>query len=691
MNLLRTRALASPFLCLVLAAAARAAVVDDAWKAFEDKDFKRALELARPEAAKGEKNAEYLLGKAYESGLGADKDMSAALEWYRKAAAQGVGGAERQLGWAYLSGNGVEKDQAQAVEWFQKSAQTGNEAGMYALGYCYKHGQGVPQDEASAAEWFGRAADKGYGPAETNLAWAYKDGRGVAKDPKRAADLFRKAADKGDDDAMNGLGWMYKDGAGVVRDYKHAQDWFLKSVVANDNPQAMYGLGELYFLGLGVDKDEKKALDWYRKSAEKGNRGAQYHVARAYRDGAAGYPRDLSQAFAWFEKAAAQGDRKSQNLLGVMYFTGNGAPKDERKAFELYLKSAKQNLPEAQDNLGWLYEHGIGTDKDVKEGIDWYRRAAQQGYKSAQKHLARLHQPVPKVVAAPREEEPAGAITREEMLAMMEEVAKKAAAAQAPAPKAFTSDVDRPTYSAATDPNGFALVVGVETYAGLPAAEFAERDARAVRDHLLALGYPERNVILLTGAQATRTGIEKYLESWLPRNVTPDSKVFFYFSGHGAPDPDTKQAYLVPWDGDAKFLDTTGYPLKRLYEKLNALKAKQVLVAMDSCFSGAGGRSVLAKGARPLVSKVDEGGGSVGALTVLAAAGPDEITGVAEGQGHGLFTYYLLKGLNDLKGKAAAKAIYDLLKPQVQDAARRDNRDQSPQLMGSAEAGARAF
>jgi uncharacterized caspase-like protein len=252
-----------------------------------------------------------------------------------------------------------------------------------------------------------------------------------------------------------------------------------------------------------------------------------------------------------------------------------------------------------------------------------------------------------------------------------------------PSPPAIRSDVDEPAYKAAEDPSRFALVIGVERYESLPAADFAERDARAVRAHLLALGYPERNVILLLGAQATKTGIEKYLESWLPRNVKDDSKVFVYFSGHGAPDPESQQAYLVPWDGDAKFLDTTGYPLKRLYEKLNALKAQQVLVAMDSCFSGAGGRSVLAKGTRPLVSRIDTGASDLGKVVVLAAAGPEEVTGTAAGQGHGLFTYYLLKGLNDRHGRSTAKDLYGLVLPEVQDAARRDNRDQTPQLMGS--------
>lgn len=259
--------------------------------------------------------------------------------------------------------------------------------------------------------------------------------------------------------------------------------------------------------------------------------------------------------------------------------------------------------------------------------------------------------------------------------------AAKAAPAPVPQVKTIQSDVDRPGYGLPEDERNFALVVGIEKYENLPVAEFAERDAASVKKHLLALGYPERNIIYITGSKAGRAGIEKYVESWLPRNVGPESRVFVYFSGHGAPDVESGSAYLVPWDGDVKFLSNTGYPVKKLYEKLNSLKAQQVLVALDACFSGAGGRSVLAKGTRPLVTKVDMGMAQEGKVVVLAASAADEITGTDENEGHGLFTYYLLKGLNARSGDITVKGLHDFITPKVQDAARRDNRDQTPQLL----------
>ncbi|MFA5138797.1 MAG: ankyrin repeat domain-containing protein [Elusimicrobiota bacterium] len=264
--------------------------------------------------------------------------------------------------------------------------------------------------------------------------------------------------------------------------------------------------------------------------------------------------------------------------------------------------------------------------------------------------------------------------------------AAQAAAKKEPEAPSIVSDVDHPRFKLPERPNDFALVIGIEKYSGMVEAQFAERDAKAMRENLLALGYPARNILFLTNGQAGRASIEKYVESWLPRNVSEDSRVFVYFSGHGSPEPTTGDAYLVPWDGDAKFLENTGYSVKRLYSKLNALKAKQVIVAMDACFSGAGGRSVIAKGTRPLVLKLDSGANVIGEkLVVFSASGADEVTGTDETQGHGLFTYYFLKGLSGAAkgsgGTVSVESLYNYLSPKVADAARRQNRDQSPQLM----------
>lgn len=260
------------------------------------------------------------------------------------------------------------------------------------------------------------------------------------------------------------------------------------------------------------------------------------------------------------------------------------------------------------------------------------------------------------------------------------------AAAEAPTAPTLVSDIDRAQPRGVARPDDFALVVGVEDYQSLPRAQFGARDAAAARRHFAALGIPERNIVALEGQAATGNKLKSYLQEWLPLNVKADSTLWVYYSGHGAPDPKNGDAYLVPWDGDPKFLKSTAYPLKQFYADLAKTKAKRIVVALDACFSGAGGRSVLAEGTRPLVVKVEDGAPASDRLTVFAAASGDETTGTMPDEGHGAFTYYFLKGLSGAAKSAAgavtAKSLYDYLKPRVQDEAHRQNREQTPLLLG---------
>jgi uncharacterized caspase-like protein len=120
-----------------------------------------------------------------------------------------------------------------------------------------------------------------------------------------------------------------------------------------------------------------------------------------------------------------------------------------------------------------------------------------------------------------------------------------------------------------------------------------------------------------------------------------------------------------------------------MYDALGKLPSKEVIVALDSCFSGAGGRSVLAEGARPLVMNLQKASALPKNMTVLAAAAGDQISSTYREKGHGLFTYFMLKGIKDVIGRDGSIAIGDLfgyLKPQVERIARKQyNHEQSPQ------------
>jgi len=229
-------------------------------------------------------------------------------------------------------------------------------------------------------------------------------------------------------------------------------------------------------------------------------------------------------------------------------------------------------------------------------------------------------------------------------------------------------------------------VLGVETYREkLPKADYAAKDAKLMGEYLTAvMGFPEENVVVRTDDKASLTDFIKYIENWLPNNVEKDAKVFVYFSGHGAPNPKTGNAYLVPYDGDPTFIESTGYPVERLYAALDKLPTDDVSVVIDSCFSGAGGRSVLAKGARPLVQVVAVMRGTK--ASVLSASASDQISNAYEEKGHGLLTYFLLKALGgegDLNkdGAVTLAEAHEYARPNVQRIARKFyNNEQTPQF-----------
>jgi hypothetical protein len=255
------------------------------------------------------------------------------------------------------------------------------------------------------------------------------------------------------------------------------------------------------------------------------------------------------------------------------------------------------------------------------------------------------------------------------------------------------SDVDdAPQMSLPTQKNRFAVLIGIEQYRQrLPKVEFASHDAQIMREYLVkTLGYPEENVVTLVNQNATKTDIEKYIERWLPNHVDKNSSVFVFYSGHGAPNTKTNEGYLVPYDGDPTFLEITGYPLKRLYEQLGQLVSKENFVVLDSCFSGSGERSVVAKGTRPIVIMTESPALLSGKTVVLSASAADQVSNTYSPKGHGLMTYFFLKGLRGEADKNHDKVIdvqelFAYVKPLVEGIARREyNSEQTPQLIGEA-------
>lgn len=212
---------------------------------------------------------------------------------------------------------------------------------------------------------------------------------------------------------------------------------------------------------------------------------------------------------------------------------------------------------------------------------------------------------------------------------------------------AATSSVDKniPRAKSVAD-NTFAVIIANENYADVENVPFAANDGKIFAQYCeRALGLPEKNIRLVQ--DATLNQIKRQLH-WLKQVADAyksDIKVIFYYSGHGIPDESSKEAYLLPVDGFYADI-STNLAVSDLYKSLNDLHAGQVTVLLDACFSGSQRGDNMLVSARGVKIKPKQSS-VTGNMMVLSAAQGDETAYPYAQQGHGLFTYYLLKKLQE--------------------------------------------
>lgn len=235
-------------------------------------------------------------------------------------------------------------------------------------------------------------------------------------------------------------------------------------------------------------------------------------------------------------------------------------------------------------------------------------------------------------------------------------------------------------------PQALALIIGIDHYENEPAAEFAENDARSFYDYAVnALGVPKDRVKLLMGSQARRIDILKALSTWgKPLTVRGQTEVFVFFSGHGL--ANGKKLLLLPYDGDVAVLNDSAIRRKDIIDAFVHAGAASTTLFLDTCFSGSTrGKESLWASARPIaITVTDEA--IPPSVTIFAAAGNDQLSSALAATGHGLFSYYVMKGL---EGGAAGGGhsitsanLEAYLTDHIPQEAAKLGRSQSPQMQG---------
>lgn len=213
--------------------------------------------------------------------------------------------------------------------------------------------------------------------------------------------------------------------------------------------------------------------------------------------------------------------------------------------------------------------------------------------------------------------------------------------------------------------NTYAIVIGNEDYKSKQPnlsyeanVKYAVNDAKIFKEYLInTIGIPNSNITYLTNATSAqiKQAINKVTQ--LPL-VNSNAEIIFYYAGHGLPDEKNKEQYLIPVDVNSSNL-SFGLKINEIESELSSNNPKQVLLILDACFSGAArNESLLSNRAvrvRPKENIIK--GNSI----ILSASSNEEASKAYDEMQHGMFTYFLLKKIQETKGNVDLQTLFDFL------------------------------
>lgn len=209
----------------------------------------------------------------------------------------------------------------------------------------------------------------------------------------------------------------------------------------------------------------------------------------------------------------------------------------------------------------------------------------------------------------------------------------------------------------------WAVVVGISEYQNISKLSYAHKDAEAFYKYLRTpqVNVPAENIKMLLNKDAISGEIYGTLE-WLAESVKENDKVIFYFSGHGDVEKKTihQNGFLLAYDAPIAAYMTKGtVSIKFLQDYLETYiannKAKEVLLIVDACKSGklAGGMEGIKMTMQALGKEWS------GQITKILSAQEGELSleNPKWGGGRGVFSYYLMKGIQGLANRNADNVI----------------------------------
>ena len=238
--------------------------------------------------------------------------------------------------------------------------------------------------------------------------------------------------------------------------------------------------------------------------------------------------------------------------------------------------------------------------------------------------------------------------------------------------------------------NKVALIIGIENYSDIPKVSYANDDAKFFFEYAsTALGVSSDNIKMLIDKDATYIEINKILKKWLKSKIKPGkTDLIIFYAGHGLASKDNKELYLLPQDADPDLLSISAISRTKLFKEIETLKPKTTTFFFDACYTGSSrDDELIMADARPVRILDDVNENIPENFTIFSATKLNQIASGLKDVDHGIFSYYLMKGL---EGKADANKDKDItngeliayLEKNVSQKAAERNREQNPGLIG---------
>ncbi|MBU0675475.1 MAG: caspase family protein [Proteobacteria bacterium] len=222
-----------------------------------------------------------------------------------------------------------------------------------------------------------------------------------------------------------------------------------------------------------------------------------------------------------------------------------------------------------------------------------------------------------------------------------------------------TASVDIPPQTGLSRPYAVAVVIGNKSYdnSAIPSVDYALHDASIIKKYLIkTMGFKGQNIIFLENASLpdlfkTFGNSDDHRGALYSRARKGLADIFIYYSGHGAPDPDSGNVYLMPTNADPGAIKLTGYPMDLLYSNLYKIgvdkDVKSVTMAFDACFSGVSSQGPVIPSASSIGLRVKLPILQLEHGAVFTSSKSNQISSWYPEKEHGLFTYFFLKHIKE--------------------------------------------